>query len=387
MIDFQILKYFMSNRNAYFKYREYLTFEDQGLLTVAALIGTYFSHNDASAVTGEELVALAVHVYPPQQVETLKNLIEQINLINLNNIKDLILIIYNKHKLLSVNKLINNKLLDEEFNSIDDVVDELSTVDLDDTFEFSELDLKSTVSDFVGYTWQTEELNERLGTLPPATFGLIAAMVEVGKTAFVIDSIINFLSQGAKILHLNNEDSISKLLERYYIRFFEKPKAEIFINLDEYSEAFKRSLGGRLLLLDSAELSLGELSGLVKYAKPDIMIIDQLDPLIENVEPAALEHLYKNIRRLAKDHKTRIVGVTQAADHEGPYLAMRDLHFSRVGKQAALDYFIGIGKADTQPALRFFSLPKNKLTGDHRNFKLRFRPDTMKFYSDSTLSV
>lgn len=348
----------------------------------------YKEKGNIESCSKETITSILRQIYKGKQQEILKNTIEEIYSIELDTSYILEYLIptitYNNLKSEVYSILEETQQTPDSLSSLidklDHITDRAKNQAEPETADFAELSLDKYLENQIGYNWATESLQNYLGPLTPSTFGVVVAPVEAGKTAFVIDSSINWRNQGAKILHINNEDPINKLLEKYYMREFRKTKIEILLESNKYTEKFKNKHSKSLFILDSAEISLLSLSGLIKKLQPDIVIIDQIDPMTNDIDPSSLELLYKSIRKIAKENRTRIIGVTQASDCDGPYITLRDMHNSKVGKQAALDYMIGIGILDGAETKRYISIPKNKLTGERPKFVLGFNRKYMEYY-------
>ena len=284
----------------------------------------------------------------------------------------------NRYIIHNIHQITNEKLASQSFESIEDIIEIINRQEEDSEVEISSLSLKDILSEKEGYSWPWEKFNRFLGPLPAATHGLVFGRVEIGKTALITNISIGMLNQKATVVHFNNEDPIGKLMERYYMIRYGVRKELIFKNLEKASDKFEEEYGETLFIYDTAGLSLTKIHQIVHKHKADLVLIDQLDPMSNELDPSSLENLYKGIRNIGKTEETRIISVTQASHGENDWLGMSDVHNSKVGKQAALDYMIGMGGNPYVPLKRYMSLPKNKLTGCHESFILQFEPETMR---------
>jgi len=92
----------------------------------------------------------------------------------------------------------------------------------------------------------------------------------------------------------------------------------------------------------------------------------------------SLEQAAKEARGLAKRNNTLVVSVTQAADSATGRIVLGrgDVHNSNIGIPGQVDLMLGIGADESmeQRGLREISLVKNKISGNHDHFTVRFNP-------------
>lgn len=377
LFDCQLLKSLVTSKEIFNKYGDTLSFKDIHLSNIHEQIKLYYLHHDVEEIELEELDTICNQIYKDTLYTKLLGEIYATE-INERYVSTLVTSLLNRYIIHSIHEITNEKLATQSFETIEDIIELTNRQEEDSEVEISSLSLKEILSEKEGYSWPWEKFNQYLGPLPSATHGLVFGRVEIGKTALITNISLGLLQQNATIVHFNNEDPIGKLMERYYMINFGVSKEVIFKNLEKASDSFEEKYGENLFIYDTAGLSLTKIQQLVHKHKADVVLIDQLDPMSNEIDPSSLENLYKGIRNIAKSEETRIISVTQASHGENDWLGMGDVHNSKVGKQAALDYMIGMGGNPYVPLRRYMTLPKNKLTGRHESFILEFEPETMR---------
>jgi hypothetical protein len=152
-------------------------------------------------------------------------------------------------------------------------------------------------------------------------------------------------------------------------------------------EAIKRG-AGNLIFKQLAPGTLAELDKLVRKIQPQVVIVDQMRNLqvrgSENFTQN-LDAIARGIRALGIRHKAATIAVVQAGDSATgkSRLTMGDIDSSNTGIPGAADVLIGVGVTESLEAagMRVLSLPKNKLTGIHESFEVRFNAALSKVES------
>lgn len=377
-LQIQTLKLFCVDRRYFVRYSPIVQFDDSILQIIYEQIGILYQNTSEDHIEKENLKAVLKLLNLDQTYFQVVDDIYHCDT-QTDTIEAILHKVHNRWLLLQLRDSVNGKLYDNNFDSLEEI-QELLTAEIDAPDEEDHINLElEAYGDVEGYNWPCAKIQERLGPLPVQTHGLIAAPVEAGKTAMVTNCSLFFRSQGATVLHLNNEDPKRKLLERYYINFFNEPLEVINNRRQEYSKIFNDAHDGGLVVVDDASLTSFQVDYLIRRCKPDVVFIDQSDHLARDSEAATLERLYFKLRQIAKKRETRLISVTQASDTQGPYITLRDLHNSKVGKQSQLDWLMGIFPPEHSPGFRNISFPKNKLTGDHRCCTLKFNPLLLRY--------
>lgn len=234
-------------------------------------------------------------------------------------------------------------------------------------------------------------LQKRLSGIGPATFTLLAARPNAGKTAFMSAIIAQpggFLDQGAKVVYIGNEEAAVRTRLRMASSYTGLSREQLEAECDETDEFVADTWGKvkeNLQVLDLAGYSIEELQKYLKERREptDILVIDQLDKLTitgeYGNESDRLRKLYTSTRELLKRHNIAGMGVCQASvDAENKAIFGADcLENSKTGKFAETDVILCLGKhleegAEENPkrANRTLNFPKNKLSGWEGHFGL-----------------
>jgi len=225
-------------------------------------------------------------------------------------------------------------------------------------------------------------LNEKLGGgMMRGHHMIIFARPEMGKTSFLANLASGFLKQGLKVLYLGNEDPIVDVRLKMLGRVLEWPQERVTENMAQaYSQAMEHHNWGNLGLKQITPGSPMEIEALVREAKPDVVMIDQLrnltvkgsknDSMVQHLEGAA-----KGVRQIGIRNNCLMISTTQAGDSATGkgILDMHDVDSSKTGIPAQAEVLIGIGASrdDIVGGRRVLNLCKNKRTGLHDWFPVR----------------
>jgi|TARA_Y100000356_G_C11116322_1_gene212372 replicative DNA helicase len=141
---------------------------------------------------------------------------------------------------------------------------------------------------------------------------------------------------------------------------------------------------------DCVDKTINDLDEYCSTNDVDILIIDQLDKInVEgkyNATHEKLREVYRQARELAKRHNILVIGMSQAsAEAQGrSRVTFSVMENSKTGKSAEADVILGLGKEDEienylDDCIRFVTLSKNKLTGDHAEFEVILRPTISRY--------
>ncbi len=213
---------------------------------------------------------------------------------------------------------------------------------------------------------------------------VVFARPERGKSLFTINLVAGFLYDGLRVLYIGNEDPIVSIKSRIVSRLCGATKEQFESDISGYyDKAAERGIGN----LRAERLTPGsvtEIEALVKEHKPDVLVVDQLrnlntraggDGITTRIDVAAQE-----IRELLGTYDMIGISIAQAGagqfneNDTKVFLSESDIDSSKTGLPAAADLLIGIGGSEEQIATgqRGISLCKNKLSGDHAKFLVRF---------------
>ena len=241
-------------------------------------------------------------------------------------------------------------------------------------------------------SFRNQTLQRSIGPLRKGDFGLVFARPEVGKTAFMVDCAAFMATQvPTRVVYLANEERGAALLARLVSSYTGKPRRELPVEgLGElYDEIFKE----KLILLHEPSLNYKDFYAFLREAKPELILIDQLDKVQgfeEDRYDLELGKIYFWARQMAAEFGT-VIAASQASDSaEGKrWLHQNDLANSKTSKPAEVDWLLGIGKTHEEALrnIRHFHIIKNKLEGDeqtieeyrHGKFDMLFQSEISRY--------
>lgn len=234
--------------------------------------------------------------------------------------------------------------------------------------------------------WPTA-LNNRLdGGVLRGHHMVVFARPEMGKTLFLVNAVAGFLAQGLIVLYVGNEDPIYDIAMRVVCRLTKKDRYQVLAD-PETADREAQSLGySNLILASLAPGTVAEMEALIEEYKPDVLLIDQLRNISIGGKDSGytqqLEKAATAARNLGKRHGIFVISVTQAGDSASgkAVLEIGDVDSSNTGIPAQADIMVGIGatQEDQQMGRRVLSLPKNKRSGKHEYFPVRFDTQTSR---------
>lgn len=244
-----------------------------------------------------------------------------------------------------------------------------------------------------GLNWRLRILNETIGPLRRGTLGHIFARPESGKSSFLISEVGGMLGQlqgDEIILGVFNEDKGRRMKLRLYESVLGMSEADINQTPSEVIEQeFDRLGGNRFMVYYNPGATIEEIQAFLDTLPIRLVVVDIADHVQFRDKPSAkyefLEELYRRYRILAGNYNVDFITTGQAdaacAGHK--ILHLENMNNSKVGKQGALDYAIGIGSTH-DPAdqdLRWLSIVKNKLTSESGGpYTVRFDKATGRYY-------
>lgn len=224
-------------------------------------------------------------------------------------------------------------------------------------------------------------LNDRLdGGAKRGHHIVVYGRPESMKTGTVINIGAGAVRQGFRVLHFINEDRPEDIIVRKTSNLSGLTKHQIYAD-PERAESMARENGGDNYIVISAKPgSLQEIENKIDRYGPDVIIVDQLRNIKVKADNRVnqLEYAATGVRNIGKKCNVLAISVTQAGDSaEGKaVLDMGDVDYSNTGIPSQADVMIGVG---VNPALeaegrRMFSLPKNKISGNHDSFPVNVIP-------------
>ena len=264
----------------------------------------------------------------------------------------------------------------------DEVLVELSN-EFDDIFSDDE-DLP--------WNWNLTQLNILCPGIGPGTLTTVFALVETGKSAFIVSTAFgsdSFCDQGAKVMLICNEEPAKRTQQRAVMSYSGLDKDKVFLS-KKYAKEMWNKIKDQTIIRDATDYpTMDAVEALVRKHKPDILIIDQLDKMMVegnfSRDDLRLSEIYRKSRYIAKKHELALIAVSQADATADGRTALRftQMANSKIGKAAEADLIIGIGKEQTDSGednyLRYLFVSKNKLGGRHGRATVRIEPEISRY--------
>ena len=264
----------------------------------------------------------------------------------------------------------------------DEVLVELSN-EFDDIFSDDE-DLP--------WKWNLTQLNILCPGIGPGTLTTVFALVETGKSAFIVSTAFgpdSFCDQGAKVMLICNEEPAKRTQQRAVMSYSGLDKDKVFLS-KKYAKEMWNKIKDQTIIRDATDYpTMDAVEDLVRKHKPDILIIDQLDKMMVegnfSRDDLRLSEIYRKSRYIAKKHQLALIAVSQADATADGRTALRftQMANSKIGKAAEADLIIGIGKEQTDSGednyLRYLFVSKNKLGGRHGRATVRIEPEISRY--------
>lgn len=256
------------------------------------------------------------------------------------------------------------------------VLDKKESIKVDENdVEFVTTDIELLMEQEVeipGLKWRLKCLNQSLGVLRKGNFGHIFARVETGKTAMWVSESTFMAEQVTNpILIFFNEEGGRDVVFRMYNAVTGMTYSEISANPKRAKAIWEQKIGDKIKFIDQpAQVERKSIEKYVEKINPDLIIIDNLDKVkgfTGDREDMRLHEIYKWGREIAKTQCPVIsVGQADATGHNSMYLDESQMANSKTGKPSELDFIIGIGRIDKvgYEDVRYINIPKNKLRGD-----------------------
>jgi len=247
-----------------------------------------------------------------------------------------------------INTLLNDEYFDEE---------EVSYVSTNIK------DLRDNLNSTYKWHFNLAGLDAVVGPIGPELFCVLAGPVNSGKTLMGISFVYGpggFLEQGAKVLHIGNEENMDRTLLRGVSSYtgFTYTGGEDSELLDPKNEAKAQvmwdKISRNIYPINAVGMDFVKLSRITRQVKPDIILLDMLDKVHTkgkfNRSDEALGSIYEHARELGKLHKCAVLGVSQtSAESFGKlYYGFDKLAGSRVEKAANADLIFLLGKQMTE---------------------------------------
>lgn len=194
-----------------------------------------------------------------------------------------------------------------------------------------------------------------------------------GKSLFCINAASGFISQGLRVLWIENEDRGNKTKMRFGRRLIQLSDSQMRADVEQAATDIQAKGGDRFIYASLTPGTLQEVESLVRATKPDVFIVNQIRNLSMKAESFTrqLDLAAQKCRSLGKKYGCVSVLVTQAhAPANGndgyakdkPVLYMEDVDSSRTGLAASADVMIGYGTSHDLRSnlMACINLAKNK---------------------------
>ena len=270
----------------------------------------------------------------------------------------------------------------------------MANVDEEQTQQESEAVTKD-VDKIVEALQEQGEFKFNLNSLQRATNGIgrgnfmiVFARPDVGKTAFWVSLVASpngFAWQEKKVSIFANEEPAIRTQMRLLNASTGLQRGNILNGSRDLAKQKWSTISPYIENFDCVGKTMDDLDDYCSTNDVDILIIDQLDKINVtgkyNATHEKLREVYTQSRELAKRHNILVIGMSQAsAEAQGrSRVTFSTMENSKTGKAAEADIILGIGKEDEvenylEDCVRFVTLSKNKLTGDHAEFEVILRP-------------
>jgi replicative DNA helicase len=407
MIEKQILKVFIEDKELYTKYYKYLNLKFlrdnySNIYKLFNILDKCYESLDVIDIAVIELKYHASYLLKDSERKELSTLLSEIT--SQDNVnKEMVLTLLEEHRRRSLAGDVAKLALDVEDGkaAVSDLLDmftkfEHQEVEIEQTVpvQMSLKDLYDTQVDTPGLRWRLKFLNQSLGSLRKGDFGFLFARPETGKTTFLASEISHMATQtDGDILWFCNEEQGNKVGIRTFQAALGVDTRTLWDDIDRHQALYDSKIGERIKIFQFEDSSrASRIEQILKEHNPALIIFDQLDKVKgfkaerKDLELAAG---YQWARELSKQYAP-VIGVSQASgEAEGKlWLTMDMIDGSKTGKAAEADWILGIGKdSDNTSRSRYFNICKNKLLGDkdtlpdlrHGNVQVLIRPEVARY--------
>lgn len=407
MIEKQILKVFIDDKEIYLKYYKYvnLKFLKENYQNIYKLFNIlHLTYEFLETIDKEalELKYYSSYLLKDAERKELTTLLDEIFSIEIKN-KALVVNLLEEHRRRSLAGSVAQLALDvEEGKSpVSDLLDLFSK------FEHQEVDIEQATPVIMdlkqlhesqvatpGLRWRLNFLNKSLGSLRKGDFGFIFARPETGKTTFLASEVTHMVTQTeGDIIWFNNEEQGNKVGIRCFQATLGLTTESLWSDLENNQRKYDAKTGNRIKIYDFEDSSrVSKIEAVLKQVNPALIIFDQIDKIKGfkgERNDLELKAIYQWAREIAKEYAP-VIAVSQAnGDAENKlWLTMDQVDGSKTAKQGEADWILGIGKeSDNTSRSRYFSICKNKLLGDpdtlpdlrHGSAQVLIRPEVARY--------
>lgn len=206
-------------------------------------------------------------------------------------------------------------------------------------------------------------------------FIIVGARPNTGKTSFhasIIAAEGGFAHQGAKCIVLCNEEAYTRVAARYISASANMTMKEVRENKALANKRYE-PVRQNINFKDSTGKGMDWVESVVKFEKPDIVILDMGDKFADiksERSDITLKAAAIHARNIAKQYDCCVIWMSQlSAEAEGKAdLNQSMMEGSKTGKASEADLMILVGKTqqsegEDEDPVRYLNLAKNKLNG------------------------
>lgn len=216
---------------------------------------------------------------------------------------------------------------------------------------------------------------------------IIFGRPEIGKDAMWHTIVRGLVLQKLPGLVFQNEDAIRKTVGRFQGCLSGKVLLDRLKEPDETQAILDKRGYNLATFISIAPGSVQQIDRYCEQFNPVWIVVNQLRNLSSASENRTnqLEAIATGLRNIAKRRNCLVLSVTQAGDSASNKLVldMGDIDSSNTGIPAQADLMVGIGCNEEfeRNGLRMISFPKNKMSGQHVHFRMKFNP-LLSLYED-----
>lgn len=413
-LEYNLIKYIITSKNNYSytsKYINKLNLEKEIKNIINTIILYYNKYNNKESINIEELKTfffLNNSLLKHKDKEVYYSIFQKIEELTTSEelLKDIVVKLLERQAVQDVLELCvsvldgsspKDGLLSEIKSLVDQAADELHASGESEASTFVDADLDELLeldSGVNGLEWHLKCLQTDFGSLHGPVLGHVFARPDSAKSTFCLSAAAHFARQlkgeDECVLYCINEDPGTRIKLRLYSAVTGMTALECKADVAKAKQLFAANGGHRILLFDSAVISINALEELVKKHKPRVTIIDQGWKVVfpgrgELAEHAQVANVYNKFRELCKRYNMPIISVGQAdADAEGrKWLTLTNMDGNKTRMPGELDFAIGIGKTHTEEEqnVRYLSVVKNKLgQGAHNRHTVLVDTSKCRYY-------
>ena len=204
---------------------------------------------------------------------------------------------------------------------------------------------------------------------------MVGARPNTGKTSFHASLVAaegGFAHQGAKVTVLCNEEAYTRVAARYISASSNMTMGEVRGNKALANKRY-HPVSENIQFKDSTGKGMDWVESVVKYERPDILILDMGDKFADirsERSDITLKAAAIHARNIAKQYDCSVIWMSQlSAEAEGRAdMNQAMMEGSKTGKAAEADLMVLIGKTqqaegEEDDPIRYLNIAKNKLNG------------------------